>query len=76
MRVWSALLLKDLKQAVAKSMQFRILTGNYLNITQPSALYLIKQELNNQVDLRFYDDNTHHHPKRISFIMMTIVKYI
>ena len=42
------LLLKDLKQAVAKNIPIRILTGNYLNITQPSALYLIKQELNNQ----------------------------
>ena len=41
------LLLKDLKQAVDKKIPIRILTGNYLNITQPSALYLIKQELNN-----------------------------
>ena len=62
------LLLKDLKQAVAKKIPIRILTGNYLNITQPSALYLIKQELNNQVDLRFYDDNTHSfHPKAYFF---------
>ena len=62
------LLLKDLKQAVAKNIPIRILTGNYLNITQPSALYLIKQELNNQVDLRFYDDNTHSfHPKAYFF---------
>lgn len=36
------LLLKDLKQVVAKKIPIRILTGNYLNITQPSALYLIK----------------------------------
>lgn len=62
------LLLKDLKQAVDKKIPIRILTGNYLNITQPSALYLIKQELNNQVDLRFYDDNTHSfHPKAYFF---------
>ena len=62
------LLLKDLKQAVAKKIPIRILTGNYLNITQPSALYLIKQELNNQVDLRFYDDNIHSfHPKAYFF---------
>ena len=37
------LLLKDLRKAVDKNVPIRILTGNYLNITQPSALYLIKQ---------------------------------
>lgn len=62
------LLLKDLRKAVDKNVPIRILTGNYLNITQPSALYLIKQELNNKVDLRFYNNNTcSFHPKAYFF---------
>ena len=32
------------------------MTGNYLNITQPSALYLLKDILGDKVDLRFYND--------------------
>ena len=62
------LLLKDLRKAIDKNVPIRILTGNYLNITQPSALYLIKQELNNKVDLRFYNNNTcSFHPKAYFF---------
>lgn len=37
------LILKDLKAALERGAQIRILTGNYLGITQPSALYLIKK---------------------------------
>ena len=50
------MILKDLKSALDRGAKIRILTGNYLGITQPSALYLIKKELGNQVDLRFYSD--------------------
>ena len=39
------MLLKDLKAALNRGVQIRILTGNYLGITQPSALYLLKKEL-------------------------------
>ena len=39
------LLLRDLKAALERGVQIRILTGNYLGITQPSALYLIKKEV-------------------------------
>jgi len=31
---------EDLRKAVEKGIPVRILTGNYLNITEPSALYL------------------------------------
>ena len=41
------MILKDLKEALERGVQVRILTGNYLGITQPSALYLIKKELGN-----------------------------
>ena len=44
------------------------LTGNYLGITQPSALYLIKHKLGEQVDLRFYNEkNRSFHPKSYMF---------
>jgi hypothetical protein len=44
------------------------LTGNYLGITQPSALYLIKQKLGDRVDLRFYSDmKRSFHPKSYIF---------
>ncbi len=48
------MILQDLKDALDRGARIRILTGNYLGITQPSALYLIKRELGNRVDLRFY----------------------
>lgn len=38
------LLLKDLKEALERGVKIRLLTGNYLGITQPSALCLIKKE--------------------------------
>lgn len=50
------MLLKELDQAMTRGAKIRILTGNYLGITQPSALYLIKHELGEHVDLRFYNE--------------------
>lgn len=62
------MILKDLKSALDRGVRIRILTGNYLGITQPSALYLIKKELGNRVDLRFYSDNSRSfHPKSYIF---------
>lgn len=52
------MLLKDLQAALTRGVRIRLLTGNYLGITQPAALYLIKKELGNSVDLRFYNDTT------------------
>lgn len=52
------MLLKDLQAALKRGVRIRLLTGNYLGITQPAALYLIKKELGNSVDLRFYNDTT------------------
>ena len=37
------MLLKELNRALNRGAHVRILTGNYLGITQPSALYLIKR---------------------------------
>jgi len=62
------MILKDLKAALDRGVQVRILTGNYLGITQPSALYLIKKELGNRIDLRFYNDKGRSfHPKSYIF---------
>ena len=62
------MILKDLKAALDRGVQVRILTGNYLGITQPSALCLIKKELGNRVDLRFYNDKERSfHPKSYIF---------
>ncbi len=62
------IILNDLKSALDRGVKIRILTGNYLGITQPSALYLIKKELGNRVDLRFYEDKERSfHPKSYIF---------
>ena len=62
------LLLEDLKRALDRGVTIRILTGNYLNITQPSALYLLKRELKDRVDLRFYNEkNRSFHAKAYIF---------
>ncbi len=62
------LLLNDLKQAIDQGVRIRILTGNYLGITQPSALYLIRQTLGDRVDLRFYNEKERSfHPKAYIF---------
>lgn len=62
------MLLKDLQDALDRGAKVRILTGNYLGITQPSALCLIKKELGSKVDLRFYNDKRRSfHPKSYIF---------
>ena len=62
------LLLNDLENALKRGEKIRILTGNYLGITQPSALYLIKKKLGEQVDLRFYNEKKRSfHPKSYIF---------
>lgn len=62
------MILKDLRAALDRGVQIRILTGNYLGITQPSALFLIKKELGDRVDLRFYNDKERSfHPKAYIF---------
>ncbi|MDE7030740.1 MAG: DEAD/DEAH box helicase family protein [Lachnospiraceae bacterium] len=62
------MILQDLKNALDRGVSVRILTGNYLGITQPSALYLLKKELGDRVDLRFYNDKERSfHPKAYIF---------
>ena len=62
------LLIQDLKEALNRGVKIRILTGNYLKITQPQALYLLKLELKDKVDLRFYNNpKKSFHPKAYMF---------
>lgn len=62
------MLIEDLENALKRGAKIRILTGNYLGITQPSALYQIKRKLGNQIDLRFYNEkNRSFHPKSYIF---------
>lgn len=65
------MLLEELENALKRGAKIRILTGNYLGITQPSALYLIKRKLGDRVDLRFYNEkNRSFHPKSYIFHYM------
>ena len=62
------LLIKQLKRAVNRGARLRILTGNYLGITQPDALYLLRRELGDDFQLRMYNDSTRSfHPKAYIF---------
>lgn len=62
------LLVEDLKKAVNRGVKIRILTGNYLSITQPQALYLLKKELGERIELKFYNvPNKSFHPKAYIF---------
>ena len=62
------LIINDLKKALNRGVSIRILTGNYLGITQPSALYLIKKGLQDRVDIRLYNDpDRSFHPKAYIF---------
>lgn len=62
------MILKELKNAVERGVNIRLLTGNYLGITQPEALYLIKNEFGDDIDLRFYNvKGKSFHPKAYIF---------
>lgn len=63
------LLLPDLQQAAARSVPLQILTSRYLNITEPSALYLLRDGLPDQADIRIYESgNVAFHPKTYIFM--------
>lgn len=62
------MLLSEFENALKRGTKIRILTENYLGITQPSALYLIKHKLGEQVELHFYNEkNRSFHPKSYIF---------
>lgn len=62
------LLGSEFKEIANQNIPIRILTGNYLNITQPQALYMLKDIMGDKVDLRFYNvPNKSFHPKAYIF---------
>lgn len=62
------MILKDLKESIDRNVSIRILTGSYLNITSPTALYILKREVKDKVDLRFYNvHNKSFQPKSYIF---------
>ena len=62
------MLLEPLKKARGRGARIRILTGNYLGITQPSALCLVRQALGDGAELRFYNEKDRSfHPKSYFF---------
>ena len=63
------MLLPHLQDAVNRGVKVRILTGKYLGITQPEALYLLKSEFGDKIDLRFYNPQREQsfHPKAYFF---------
>lgn len=76
------MLLRELENAFKRGAKIRILTGNYLGITQPSALYLINHKLGEQVDLRFYNEKSfisseiiHVSLQRVQYDIHRVVKY-
>lgn len=62
------LLLPALKSALDRGVNIRLLTGNYLGITQPSALTLLKYELDDRICIHLYrEKNRSFHPKAYIF---------
>lgn len=62
------LILDDLKYAVSMGAKVQILTGCYLGITEPSALYLLKMCFGNSIEIRVFKHNDiSFHPKTYIF---------
>ena len=62
------MILSGLEKALERGARVRILTGNYLGITQPQALWLLKKGLKGRADIRFYNEkNRSFHPKSYIF---------
>ncbi len=58
------LLAPELKLAAQRGASLRLLTGRYLSITEPSALYCLMHELGTAIDMRFYNGSVEaFHPK-------------
>lgn len=66
-----------LKQAVDRGAEVQILTGTYMSITEPSAIYYLFDKLGDNLDIRFYNDKLRSfHPKAYICVMIRKLKYI
>ncbi|MGL4740231.1 MAG: DEAD/DEAH box helicase family protein [Sarcina sp.] len=61
------LIIRDLKKALDRGAEIRILTGSYLGITEPEALYILKNELGEGIKIHFYNEKGSFHPKAYIF---------
>ncbi|MGI6362921.1 MAG: DEAD/DEAH box helicase family protein [Bacillota bacterium] len=62
------LLASQLADAARRGIPIQILTGKYLSITEPSAIYHLYNVLGTDVDIRFFNDNVRSfHPKAYLF---------
>ncbi len=54
--------------AAKRDVEIKILTGKYMKITEPSAIYYLKSKLEDNLDIRFYEDDLYpFHPKSYIF---------
>ena len=62
------LLAKELEEATVRDVPVKILTGRYMGVTEPSAIYFLKSYLGERLDIRFAHDNVQSfHPKAYLF---------
>jgi HKD family nuclease len=62
------LLVPQLKQAADRGASIQLLTGLYLSITEPPAIYYLHDQLGTSIDIRFYNDPIRaFHPKSYIF---------
>ncbi len=58
------LIADDLEAAILNGAKLKIITGTYLNITEPSCIYYLKDRLGDKVDIRFFNiPQLSFHPK-------------
>ncbi len=58
------LLVPQLKLAADRGVPIQLLTGRYLSVTEPSAIYYLYDQLNSAIDIRFYNEAIRSfHPK-------------
>jgi HKD family nuclease len=50
------ILVPQLKQAAERGAHIQLLTGRYLSVTEPSAIYYLYDHLEDAVDVRFYNE--------------------
>jgi len=62
------LLVPHLKQAADRGVPIQLLTGLYLSVTEPPAIYYLYDQLGSAIDIRFYNESIRaFHPKSYIF---------
>lgn len=62
------LILEPLKAAIARGAEIELITGTYMQVTEPSALYLLRSGLGHNITLRLFNDQARvFHPKAYFF---------